>query len=342
MMFIPESEPNIIPIRTPSPGKNRQVRCKEYSISSDIQDHIDIIRPTVHFNENPSLRQPPGSKTKRSGLDLGSPSSSKFHGPKVAAVPDFASPSLDNCDQLITLDCLRALYNIDYTPVATDRNTHRIVEFTPQAYLADDLDLFFCVSLGYCIHNNLLITEAPSNFSPSQVGDWPVLVSIDGGVVQTQNQSFDFNGESDLDLQYAMGLVNPQTITLLQTGDLVEGAGFDNWLDAVDGSFCTFEGGDDPTQDGIYPDPLPGGFKGPESCGIIAPPNGVSISYSQNENTLTARTAIRQCMEYGKLGLMGTTVFYSSGDDGVAGNGNLCMNVDPSEFLRLDPVLTCS
>ena len=24
--------------------------------------------------------------------------------------------------------------------------------------------------------------------------------------------------------------------------------GFDNWLDAVDGSFCTFEGGDDPTQ----------------------------------------------------------------------------------------------
>ncbi|KAL0565190.1 hypothetical protein V5O48_016840, partial [Marasmius crinis-equi] len=261
---------------------------------------------------NPSPRQPPSSKTKRSGLNLGLPSSSKFHGPKVAAVPDFTSPSLDNCDQLITLYCLRALYNIDYTPVATDRNTYGIVEFTPQAYLADDLDLFF------------------ANFSPSQVGDRPVLVSIDGGVVQTQNQSFDFNGESDLDLQYAMGLVNPQTITLLRTGDLVEGAGFDNWLDAVNGSFCTFEGGDDPTQDGIYPDPLPGGFKGPETCGIIAPPNVVSISYSQNENTLTARSAMRQCMEYGKLRLMSTTVFYSSGDDGVAGNGNLCMNVGPT------------
>ena len=24
------------------------------------------------------------------------------------------------------------------------------------------------------------------------------------------------------------------------------GAAFDNWLDAVDGSFCTFEGGDNP------------------------------------------------------------------------------------------------
>ena len=42
-------------------------------------------------------------------------------------------------------------------------------------------------------------------------------------VVQTTNQSFDFNGESDLDLEYAMGLTNPQPITLLQTGDIVEG-----------------------------------------------------------------------------------------------------------------------
>ena len=45
-----------------------------------------------------------------------------------------------------------------------------------------------------------------------------------------------------------MSLTNPQPTTLLQTADLVEGAGFDNWLDAVDASFCTFEGGDDPTQ----------------------------------------------------------------------------------------------
>ena len=65
---------------------------------------------------------------------------------------------------------------------------------------------------------------------------------------QTTSQSFDDNGESDLDLEYAFGLTNPQPILLLQTGDIPEGASFDNWLDAVDGSFCTFEGGDDPTQ----------------------------------------------------------------------------------------------
>lgn len=87
------------------------------------------------------------------------------------------------------------------------------------------------------------------------------------GVVQQQNQSFDINGESDLDLEYAMVLTDPTPISLLQTGDLVEGlglghtmisfpnlvpvligAGFDNWLDAVDKQFCTSEGGDDPSQ----------------------------------------------------------------------------------------------
>jgi len=141
-------------------------------------------------------------------------------------------------------------------------------------------------------------------------------------------------------------LTNPQPVILLQTGDLVEGAGFDNWLDAVDASFCTFEGGDDPTQDGIYPDPLPGGFKGPESCGIIKPPNVVSISYGQDESTVTAKFANRQCTEYAKLGLMGTSVFYSSGDNGVAGDGGVCLDktltpVDNGTVFNPDFPVTC-
>ena len=76
------------------------------------------------------------------------------------------------------------------------------------------------------------------------------------------------NGESDLDLQYSMALVGKtQPVTLYQVGDLVEGASFNNLLDALDGSFCTFEGGDDPTQDGIYPDPInaTGAFEGDPS-----------------------------------------------------------------------------
>ncbi|KII91002.1 hypothetical protein PLICRDRAFT_684337 [Plicaturopsis crispa FD-325 SS-3] len=281
----------------------KQIGCQAYSVPAHIRRHIDLIQPTVHFNHRAVV---PSALKKRSGANLGLPSART--GPKTNGAKVTVTPTLANCDEMITPDCLRALYSVNYTPVATAQNTYGIVEFTPQAFLASDLDLFF------------------ANFSPSLVGVRPTSVLIDGAVVQTTDQSFDFNGESDLDLEYAMSLTNPQPITLLQTGDLTEGASFNNWLDAVDASFCTFEGGDDPTQDGIYPDPLPGGFKGPESCGIVKPPNVVSVSYGQDESSVTAAYAQRQCAEYGKLGMLGTTVLYSSGDDGVAGGNGVCLN----------------
>ncbi|KAA1472283.1 hypothetical protein DENSPDRAFT_171643 [Dentipellis sp. KUC8613] len=283
-----------------------QIGCHLYSVPEHVREHVELVTPTVHFAHRVPQKRTAKKLKKRSPPSLGAPSN--HTGPKTNGQKVTITPILENCDENITPACLRALYSVNYTPVATDKNTYGIVEFTPQAFLAGDLDLFF------------------GNFSPSQVGTRPKLIAIDGGVAQTTNQSFDFNGESDLDLEYAFALTNPQPLTLLQTGDLVEGASFNNWLDAVDKSFCTFEGGDDPTQDGIYPDPLRGGFKGAESCGIIAPPNVVSVSYGQDEASVTAAYANRQCTEYGKLGMLGTTVLYSSGDDGVAGNGGACLD----------------
>lgn len=91
-----------------------------------------------------------------------------------------------------------------------------------------------------------------ANFSPPLVGKTPTFDSIDGGVDQTTDQvriiyfetdlfsliciqGFGFNGESDLDLEYGMALVFPQQVTLYQTGDVPEGASFNNFLDAIDG-----------------------------------------------------------------------------------------------------------
>lgn len=45
------------------------------------------------------------------------------------------------------------------------------------------------------------------------------------GVDQQQNQSAIYNMESDLDLEYAMSLTDPTPLTVLETGDLVEGSG---------------------------------------------------------------------------------------------------------------------
>jgi hypothetical protein len=41
-----------------------------------------------------------------------------------------------------------------------------------------------------------------------------------------------------------MSLVYPQKVTLYQVGDYLEGASFNNFLDALDGSYCTYMGGD--------------------------------------------------------------------------------------------------
>ena len=60
-------------------------------------------------------------------------------------------------------------------------------------------------------------------YATGNSGKRPTLTSIDGGFVQTNQTSFDFNGESNLDLQYGMALVGKQPITLYQTGDDVEG-----------------------------------------------------------------------------------------------------------------------
>lgn len=125
----------------------------------------------------------------------------------------------------------------------------------------------------------------------------------------------DYNSEPELDLEYGMTLVNPIQVTLYQAGDLYEGASFNNFLDAIDNSgYCTFEGGDDPTQDSVYPDPDPAGYEGPQNCGTFAATKVISTSYGYNEHDLSVFYTARQCQEYAKLGLLGTSILYSSGD----------------------------
>ena len=85
--------------------------------------------------------------------------------------------------------------------------------------------------------------------------------------------------------RHAMNLVNlkgsNQEVTLYQVGDipqgicfisitfavavyssflLHQGASFNNFLDALDGSYCTFDGGDGLNQDAVYPDTSPNGY----------------------------------------------------------------------------------
>ncbi|MCJ1248318.1 hypothetical protein MMC30_005535 [Trapelia coarctata] len=286
--------------------------CEEYSIPKTLQQHIDLIMPTVHFDTKLFL-EPESKRKKRNApanFQPGDPSNTGFM-PKKGKTLSGPTPdasvayTLANCNQFVTPDCLRALYNLPNGTLA--KSSYAVVEYTPQAYLQSDLNKFY----------STVSRQIPQ-------GTGPLFDSIDGGVDQTTSQNFNTNGESDLDLEYAIALVYPQKVTLYQTGDTVESGSFNTFLDAIDGSYCTYQGGDNAAQgDPTYPDPNTGGYK-KHDCGRYTPASVISASYGSNEADFTAAYEQRQCNEYMKLGMQGVTVLYSSGDSGVAGNQGQC------------------
>ncbi|KAH6645842.1 protease s8 tripeptidyl peptidase [Truncatella angustata] len=300
---------------------NYHIACDKYHIPEHLVEHIELITPTVHFDQRvghereskqtsvsekhqQELRRRSLAKRQRpeSGI-LGTAENDGFS-PKQGAVIQNALATLESCDTMLTLDCIRALYAVPPGSLAKSNNTLGIVEYTPQAFLQSDLDMFF------------------AQFQPALAGKSPIVQLIDNAVVQTTNRSFSFNGESALDIEFAMGLIYPQQATVFQVGDLVQGGSFGNLLDALDGSFCTFEGGDskDPNVDGQYSDNI--------RCGTHTATNVISTSYGYNEGDLGARYEQRQCAEYMKLALQGVSMIFSSGDNGVAGNQAVC--IDPT------------
>ncbi|KAJ6454702.1 subtilisin-like protein [Mycena sanguinolenta] len=310
------------------------VACDEYHLPAHVTPHVELVTPTIDFTA--VVRRSGSTTSKSTHVTVGQPGAGTVN-PVLKSTISGILDELQNCDTHTTPNCLRALYAFVYPlPLAASKNSFAIVEYTPQAYRGDDLDMFF------------------KNFSSGQVGSRPVLKSIDGGVVQDAQESFSFNGESNLDLEYGMTLVTEhQPVTLYQVGDPEMGASFNNLLDALDGSYCTFEGGDDPTQDGDYPDSS--GYQGAwsscpfrcsnefsaaaQDCGTITPARVISTSYGYNEADLSPFYTARQCAEYAKLGMQGVTIIYSSGDNGVAGNSGLCLTApnDPATYNTSSP-----
>lgn len=284
----------------------KHIACQSYHLPEHVIPHVDFVTPTIHFDARIQKRD------KYSRVPIGQPGQGST--PKTTGQIEDILNQIEDCDKQITPICLRALYGLWYQPVSGSNNSYGIVEYTPQAYVQSDLDMF------------------AKNFSTGLEGVSPTLVSIDGGSVPTSGSSFEYNGESNLDLEYGMTLVTKgQNITLYQVGDSVEGASFNTFLDALDGTYCTYDGGDDPAQDPVYPDTSSGGYTGNENCGTVKPANVISTSYGYNEADLSAAYAIRQCNEYAKLGLMGVTFLFSSGDSGVGGNGGYCLNADGTQ-----------
>jgi tripeptidyl-peptidase I len=174
----------------------RSLATDEYSVPLAVRDHIDFITPTVQFDalfskRSAKKRAVPGIKTNvhhvKPSLD---PKHGKF-GPysmnstsSTNATAPFDPSDLSICDQYITTECLRALYNMPNGTLAS--SSIMIVEYTPQSFIPDDLATYL----------STIDPWIPSTTQPQvDFADGAVLVNANGD-----------NTESNLDLQLAVAL----------------------------------------------------------------------------------------------------------------------------------------
>ncbi|KAH8889041.1 subtilisin-like protein [Thozetella sp. PMI_491] len=285
-----------------------QIACDQYGLPGHVKHHVDFVMPTIHLNGMVA------SKIGRRSLQDHS----------VSEIPQDlaarAKEDLSNCSQLVTIECVRALYNIPVGKYNHSGNQLGVAEWADYLYLPD---------LAIYLKN---WTNPPI---PTDVV--PEFISIDGGLVGNLTVALEHHVfEAGYDLQTSISLVYPQGTRQYQIGDgiNIDSAGtFNIFLDALDSSYCTSQGGDQPYLDPSYPDANAAGYQGPTQCGGAPMSNVIAVSYGQLEGALPVFYQQRQCYEWGKLALQGTTVIFASGDAGVANayNANhptICLNAE--------------
>ncbi|TVY40001.1 Aorsin [Lachnellula subtilissima] len=292
------------------------IGCDEYHLPSEIVPHVDFVTPSVSTIR---IGEKDLKKKKRGEAKSFSPASFPPHTKPAGSSFDTNSfvsgASGVPCYTAVTTECLRTLYGIPLGNSSIAGNEIGIFE-TGDFYDQDDLDKTFAAVAPY----------VPQ-------GSHPTLKGIDGGYAPYE---YYVGVESLLDMSLILPLVYPQQSILFQVDDLHEieySEGFgDTFLDALDASYCTFEGGDDPTLDPKYPDTgknetgQPAGtYNQTEMCGAYTPTNVISVSYGLGENKYSRFYWDRQCQEYMKLGLQGVSVIYASGDSGVSNRG-VCLS----------------
>lgn len=288
------------------------ISCDQYHVPKEIQEHVDFVSPTIGFD----VKSVPGLK-KRS-LDK------RWRGQPHGPMPPFSKPmhwrpkdpdSIANCSGLVTPACIKALYGLPYDVEAVPGNDMGIYE-SGDTYDQADLNSFFTT----------YYPRIPN-------GTHPILDSIDGAVAPVNIT--EGGGESILDFSLAFPIVYPQHIQLYQTLDLYDADRtdgiFDPFLDALDASYCTYDGGDNKTVDPTFPSP---GYPHPEQCGVFKATNVVSLSYALSEAFYSPAYEIRQCHEYMKLSMQGTSFFFASGDNGTVSRAGLsgCLSGETPRF----------
>lgn len=151
-----------------------KLRTMQYSVPDDLAKHVDLISPTTYFGK--TTAQAP-TRPQHSN-------------------PIYPRQANQSCATLITPDCLKQIYDINYTPTRNSSSSIGFGSFLNQSARTQDLQLF----------------EKRFNIEPQGFS----VQLINGGV---DDQSIDGNhGEANLDVEYIVGISHPLPVISYITG----------------------------------------------------------------------------------------------------------------------------
>ena len=286
------------------------IRTVGYSLPPALHGHVQTVAPTTYFGSPRPLRQTSKLAVNAPTLPNGDLELQEF-------LATFApgNPVPECCSSTITPTCLRLLYKTwAYKPQATSKNKIGVTGYLGQYASQSDLKTFL---------NRFRTDAATANFS---------FVSVNGGIDDQSQPGLEVRlvlhaggkcrcnihilTQANLDIQYTESIsyptpnifysthgsppYKPDEETLTNTNEP-----YLDWLNFV--------------------------------MNQTTIPQTISTSYGDDEQTVPPEYAKLVCNIFAQLGAMGSSILFSSGDNGVG--GGLCLSNDGTsvKFLPAFP-----
>lgn len=282
------------------------LRTHRYTIPAWSKAYIDFIHPLVHFlpPRQPHLQPTPPVPPK--------PGRAAQDGDTIQ--PNQPGGSLDlPCATSTFPECIRKLYNINYTATGPSPSRFGVAGFLEQYINYEDV-------------SNFVETYAPELTGLTPPYNFAIELLNNGS--NPQDPIWTAGLEASLDIEYAMTIGYPAQITYYSTGG--RGAKLDG-----SGAEIPMTGSDNEP----YLEFLQGLVVKPDN----ELPHVLSISYADDEQSVPQAYATRVCDLFAQLAGRGVSILAASGDGGAAGTGqNLCFSNDGTGRRTLIPTFPAS
>jgi tripeptidyl-peptidase-1 len=289
------------------------IRTVGYSLPGALHEHVQTVAPTTYFGSPRPQRQP-------SKLALNSPALPDGDLELQDLLATFAPGDLipSNCSSIITPTCLRLLYKTwAYKPQAMSKNKIGITGYLGEFASYSDLTTFL---------THFRKDAAIANFS---------VVTVNGGINDQTQPGLEVRfvlhvegkcgcnihiiTQANLDIQYTESISYPTPNIFYST------AGTPPYIPDDE----TTTNSNEPYLDWLE------FILRQETI-----PQTISTSYGDDEQTVPLDYAISVCDMFARLGAMGVSVLFSSGDSGVGGGS--CHSNDGTNRVKFIPAFPAS